>query len=322
MRRARHITDTQYGHLAHIRIDGRLYQKHFPTGTDPIDIRQWIVQQELDHRTGPSGIGAFDFDAARYLTAVSAMRSYADRKRDIDAWVALFTERNRDSITSQEIATALQTWRLTLSASSCNSRRAALQHLWTRLDGKGAKNPVRDVPKFPIPQPAPRALDYATIRKILRKVVTGKDKARLMMLAYTGLPHSIIAQLTPESFNAERKELSVPGRRKGAGTRGRTLPLTPQGVQAVKMMARTDAWGPFPRYHLRWVFHKACDAADVPRARPYDLRHSFGTELYRRSGDPRAVQEMMLHASDAMGKRYTLAAVPERLRKALKGFGK
>jgi integrase len=322
VKHAKHLTPTKYGTLAHIRIGGILYQKHFPTGTDPIDMRAWIVDQEIKHRKGPSALGSFDVDAQKYLLAVSSMRSYSDRKRDIEAWIGIFKDRQRDTITSTEIATALQTWRLTLSASSCNSRRAALQHLFTRLDGKGAKNPVRDVPKFPLPQPAARALDYPTIRKILAKVPKGKDKARLMMLAYTGLPHSIIGQLAPENFDPVAKTLAVPGRRKGTGTRGRTLPLTPQGVQAVKMMISTKAWGPFPRYHLRWVFHQACDAAGVARARPYDLRHSFGTEIYRRSGDPRAVQELMLHASDAMGKRYTLAAVPERLRKAIKGFGR
>lgn len=320
MRRAKYFTATPYGTRASIRIGGKLYQKHFPKGTDPVDLRQWLVQTEMAHRQ-PTTAGAFDTDAARYLTLVTSMTSYADRKRDIEAWVRVFKDRPRSSITAQDIAVELQRWRETLSASSCNSRRAALQHLWTRLDGRGAKNPVRDVPKFPLPSPAPRALDYPTIRKILKQLPTGKDKARLMMIAYVGLPHSIIAQLTPECYHKDAKALSVPGRKKGRGVRGRVLPLTRQGITAVKMMFTTNAWGPIQRYHLRWVFRKACAAADVSLVRPYDLRHSFGTEAYRRSGDAVAVQALMLHASPQMTQRYTLAAVPDRLRKALKNFG-
>jgi len=285
-------------------------------------MRQWLIDTEIAHRKGEEHAGSFRADAVRYLQAVAAMTSYRDRKRDIEAWIEIFADRPRHGITAPAIAAALQTWRTTLSASSCNSRRAALQHLYTRLDGKGAQNPVRDVPKFPTPRPAPRALTYATIRKILKRIPKGPDKARLMMLAYVGLPHGLIAQLVPSDYNARTKTLTVPGRKKGAGTRGRALPLTPYGVQAVAMMRQTNAWGPFPRFHLRWVFHQACDAAGVPRYRPYDLRHSFGTEAYRTSGDIGAVQELMLHASPVMTKRYALAAVPERLRKAIKGFGR
>jgi integrase len=323
MKREKYLTPTPYGTRASIRIDGHLYQKHYPSGTDLVDMRQWIVQTEIAHRKGPSSIaGAFDVDAARYLLAVAAMTSYSDRRRDIEAWIGIFEHRSRGTITSAEIATALQAWRQTLSASSCNSRRAALQHLFTMLDGKDARNPVRAVPKFQLPAPAPRALDYKTIRKILTQIPKGPDKARLSMIAYVGLPHGIIAQLTPDCFNAKEKTLMVPGRKKGRGVRGRALPLTQSGVRAVALMASTKAWGAFPRFHLRRVFSQACAAVGVTVARPYDLRHSFGTELYRTSGDQQAVQFLMLHASPQMTQRYTLAAIPSRAKRAIKGFGR
>lgn len=322
MRRAKHLTPTKYGTVAHIRIDGKLYQKHFPHDADPIDMRQWVVDQELAHRKGPSALGAFDADAVRYLTAVAAMTSYADRARDIFAWIAVFGQRPRAGITSTEIAAQLQTWRKTLSASTCNHRRTALQHMWTRLDGKGAQNPVKDVPRFHEPQPAPRALSYATIRKILKHIPKGPDKARLLLMAHTGLPNAIIAQLARASFNKRAMELAVPGRKKGAGSRARTLPLTPQGAAAMQMMIATKAWGPFSRYHLRRVFRLACEAAGVPIARPYDLRHSFGTEVYRKSGNLDAVQALLLHSSPTLTRRYALAAVDARVRAALKGVGR
>ncbi|MCX6543535.1 MAG: hypothetical protein NTV05_03875 [Acidobacteria bacterium] len=48
-------------------------------------------------------------------------------------------------------------------------------------------------------------------------------------------------RVTAADFNAKRKTLRVPGRRKGKGTPGRTLPLTPQAVAALKLMHRKGA---------------------------------------------------------------------------------
>jgi integrase len=51
--------------------------------------------------------------------------------------------------------------------------------------------------------------------------------------------------------------------------------------------------------------------------RPYDLRHSFGSAVYAATGDLRAAQQLLGHASQRMTDRYTLSAVPERLQFAV-----
>jgi integrase/recombinase XerC len=51
--------------------------------------------------------------------------------------------------------------------------------------------------------------------------------------------------------------------------------------------------------------------------RPYDLRHCFGTAVYTASADLRATQQLLGHASLSTTDRYTLAAVPERLKVAV-----
>jgi integrase len=50
-----------------------------------------------------------------------------------------------------------------------------------------------------------------------------------------------------------------------------------------------------------------------PNCRPYDLRHSFGDELYRVTGDLGAVGEILQHASLETTKRYTARAVSGRV---------
>jgi len=54
-----------------------------------------------------------------------------------------------------------------------------------------------------------------------------------------------------------------------------------------------------------------------PRCHPYDLRHSFGSEMYRQTGDIRAVAELLQHATLDMTKRYTKGAVSERVSDAI-----
>ena len=54
--------------------------------------------------------------------------------------------------------------------------------------------------------------------------------------------------------------------------------------------------------------------------RPYDLRHSYGTAMYRLTGDEHAVQQLLGHAKIEMTHRYTLGGVDARLRAAVAAF--
>ena len=55
----------------------------------------------------------------------------------------------------------------------------------------------------------------------------------------------------------------------------------------------------------------------------YDLRHSYATEMYRRTGDPKATAEMLMHApSSRMMDRYTIAGVEPRLKLAAGAFNR
>lgn len=309
---------------------------------------EWI-QAVKDEHTHPNAkrTGFFDEDARAYLEAVKAMPTFADRKRHIEEWIAVFLHRPRRSITSDEIAAQLHAWRTTsrpvnyarrgqtattattalvLSASAVNHRRTALQHMWTVLDGRAGKNPVRNVPKFREPDPLPRGLPYAAIDKLWKVIGDTPARARLMVLAYIGLPHAQIAQLRPEHCDLAGRAVIVQGRRKGRGTTARLVPLTPQGVRAIGAMFRTKAWGKFHRSWLHKVFRRGCaqvpELAALPNLRPYDLRHSFGSEVYRQSGDIRATQVLMGQSTPQLTHRYTLAAVDQRVAAALKGFGK
>lgn len=338
-----HQTPTKSGTLAHIRIHGVLHQKHFPHGTELIRIKQWLLTTEMRFRGAKSvRTGRFSDDAAVYLEAVKAMPTFTERKAHIDEWIEVFGERQRDSISADDIQAQLHYWKttpreisytrvktdkpkrfatITLSASAINHRRTALQHLYTVLDGRSAPNPVKDVPKFREPDPKARTIRLSTVRALLRAMGRTQSQARAMVIAFTGIPHSQIKTIEPQ--HVDGTSVLVAGRKKGAGTQARVVPLTADGVKAFKAMKRADAWGPFSNSSLRKALRLACKAVDIdPPLTPYDLRHFFGSELYRSSGDIRATQVLMGHSTPALTHRYTIAAVDPRVQAAVASFGK
>lgn len=342
----KYISHTPDGFRAQIRIRGKLHRQRFKKSTETAVIKSWILRTQLKHIDGPvRKTGHFDDDARTYLAAVAAMPTYADRAKHIEEWIAVFGRMRRTDITSDAIRAQLHRWRteprtvlltkrktdksprtrtITLSASAVNKRRTALMHLFTVLDGKSAHNPVKDVPKFREPDALPKGLPYDAIAELWKVMGDTATRARLQVIAYTGIPHASLKQIRPEDVQGDR--VIVRGRQKGAGTVARVVPLTSPGILAFNAMHRNSAWGKFSNSQLRRDFRAAC--AKVPALKSiahtlttYDLRHSFGTEVYRVSGDMRATQVLMGHSSPTLTHRYTLAAVDPRVAEALKNFG-
>jgi integrase len=295
-------------------------------------MRQWREDARVAYRRTPKGPApdppaGFAADAERYLAAVRAMPSYADRARDIAVWVAVLEDRPRASVTATEIATQLAAWARELAASTVNHRRTALMHLWRVLDGRGAANPVRETPKYREPEPEARGLSYDVVCAILDAMPDSASRARLAVMAWTGIPHAQLARITPADVDLERRMVSVRARRKGAGARGRAHPLSDEGVAAFRLLARWDAFGPFSRSSLHKSFRLACGKVELERGislagvRPYDLRHSYGTAVYAATGDIRITQHLLGHARADMTQRYTLGAVDALAVQAVARFG-
>ena len=320
----RGIRPHKYGLIASVRIyqgPGGLKTKVFPPGTSLLLIREWrdtqrATAQVIPRRKPASG---FKADAETYLRAVKGMASYQDRARDIQAWVAVFGQTPRRQITAAAIQAQLAMW--DLSASSLNHRRTALMHLWRVLDGKTAANPVRDVPKRREPEATARGLSYAVIEAIFAAMPDSATKARLKVIAYTGIPHASLGRISRLDVSLEARTVYVPGREKGKGTRGRRLPLTDQGVEAFKALIRWDAFGKFSHSSMYKSFKLARDRVGVDgclkQVSPYWLRHSFASHVYAVTGDIRATQVLLGHSTQALTNRYTLAAVDARLVEAI-----
>lgn len=320
-------------------------RRSFPIETEPAVMQAWradIQHQLSQQRSRRIRAGTFAADAKRYLVAVKGMPTITDRQREIALWVEVFGDRLRQDIHPAEIRAQRDAW-LTERRSSTdarpvaratvNKRLRALSNLYAVLDPRGP-NPVRDVPELSDHPRASRAIDYATIDAVIdampdvtrstkgeKRQAGSKAKARLRVLAYTGWSNKMLASLTPADVDLERGLVRLPPRNKGRGVPGAVVPLLPQAVEALKTFAALQCWGAFSRRSLLYSWQRALKRLNLPPARVYDLRHSFGTALLAASKDEGAAQALMQHADAKTTRGYTGASVPPRLIAARDALG-
>lgn len=163
------------------------------------------------------------------------------------------------------------------------------------------------------------------------------SKIRLRVMAWTGMPQMQLERLQPQHVRLEQAQVYLRPRRKGKGVPGAWVGLLPPAVEALRDFAAANLFGKaFSRPSLARTWTRAIAAtlralgkekdqarltqflACVPEGcRPYDLRHSFLTDAYRRTGDIRATAELAQHADLETTKQYTGGAVSERVAAAI-----
>jgi integrase len=311
--------------------------KRYPPGTAIGEMLAWRTEQELrgkrpelfvDNESTPL---TFAREAREdYLTRekVRTMPTADQRRQHIDEWIVRFGARRRSTITARDIQKELDAMRATMSAGSVNKRRTALMDLWTTLDGRAAANPVKATAPCEEPAPLPRAPELAAVLRILNGLPTKTDygrkcRARLKVIAWTGWPHMIVKQLQrTDAVHWKKGRAFVARRKKGKGARARWLPLLPEAVKSLQEFDKVNAYGDFSNSSLHKRVTAYCEAEDIPRIRPYDLRHFFGTLIATLTNDERAIMELMLVSTPSIIRRYTEAATDPRVQSAVKGIVK
>lgn len=325
-RRLKNIRQWKGKLQAYTEIGGKTYAKTFDPGTSTDTMRAWVKHTRDTHATGRRKTGTFGAEIADYLTRVTGMVSYGQRKAHLELWAAaLGRDRARHGITTADIDRVLNGWILDgFAPRTIRKRRMSFLSMWNTLDGKDAPNPVRTSQCPREPKAEARAIDYATIQRILDAMAPCESKTRLQIMAWTGLPPGMISQIQPADLNLEKKTLRVRPRRKGAGVEARTLQLLPQGVEALRQFDAENGYGPRNPNNLNALFHRACKRCDPPVEgfHAYDLRHSFLTMIYLVKKDLATVARFALHANVAMSQRYTMGAFQAVDRDAADAVGK
>ena len=239
------------------------------------------------------------------------MPTCKQRTAHLTLWAqALGGARARRTITATEIDQVLQEWLLTAAPGTIRKRRTALQSLFVTLDGKLAKNPVKATANPKPPKPEARGLDYLTIARLLAAMPTQQSRrpgavprpalgaVRVAVLAYTGIPPGQLQAVRATDLQLTVGTVRLHGRRKGRGTAPQTLPLTAEGLAAFKAFHAANAYGRFAMEALNRSFKRAAKriGIDPTTVHLYDLRHSFGMEMYRVTRDLATVARFLGHA--------------------------
>lgn len=331
------ITKTPSGYRVWQRVhagpDG-LKSKRFLRTATLAEMKAWREATRVAHRQQPkpaAGRGTLAADIQRYLKLVATMPSLGDRTRDLAAWEAVYGMRPRAKLTRDDYRLVLQEWRLhgrkgqPLAASTVNHRRTALMHLYRVLDGKGAPNPLREIAPFEEPPPEPRDIGIATVKAILARMPKSKTRARVQVLAWTGIRgRSELGPMKPEHVDLKRRICWVPTGKHG---KPRVLVLNAAGERAWREFVALKAWGPYQKDSLRRSFRRAIKRLNIERAkqqleplpltiRVYDLRHTIATALVAAGADLADVQQHLGHTSPRMTRRYA-PYQPEKLKTAI-----
>lgn len=347
-RRLKNIRPWKGKWQAYLEVGGKPLAKSFPRNATVEQMRDWLATQRKQGKPLTSIEGSFGADIAAYLKRITALPTYKQKAAHLELWAqALGRDRPRRTITAAEIDAVMQRWLVTpsrpkkgrpsgpdgLDPQTVQKRRTSLLSLWVKLDGKAAENPVRASERQKTPKAEVRGTDFATIAAILRAMPVYRctlkgqprelnlTRLRVAVLAYTGLPPGILADLTSADVHLRLGVVRVRHRLKGGGVEARTVPLTAQGSAAFKALLDAGGLKPFRVGPVNVAFKRACRRIGLSGLTVYDLRHSFGAEMYRITKDRATVARLMIHAENStQTARYSKAADAEVDRAAVAAF--
>lgn len=299
--------------------------------------------------------GSLASDIPIYLATLPVGRYRDDSKAILQHWagspLGLLA---RTQITRVDVVGQISAWvDAGAAASTCNRRLGRLRKLYQGLDGIDDPNPTDKIKFLAEPKGEPRDIPAHVVDVILDSIpdlgrperfkerpTLSLTKLRLTVMAKTGIPPASLARVQPRDIDWPGARIYLRARRKGKGRAGVWVALLPDAVAALRAFVDAGlcdtSWsnssaGKSWRVGIARAKAAAAktaedtgdrtlaDALDAlpPRCKPYDLRHSFGSEIYRQTGDVLAVSELMQHANLETTKRYTKGAVSARVAAAI-----
>jgi integrase len=304
----------------------------------------------------PVAIGSLADDVPRYLDTLPVGKYRKESTFLLGHWAASpLGAMARASITHLEVAGQISTWLdAGVAPGTVNKRLSRLRKFYAAVDANSNLKPPTDKIEF-LREPEQERRDVPTriIRLILdslpalgrtvrgeKRATVSTTKIRLSVMAWTGIPPASLARIRARDLDFKNGRVYLRRRQKGQGSDAKWITLLPTAVDAFRAFVDAGLIGqPYSNSSIGKTWRVgikratataktyATDSGDQtwldeldnlpPRCRPYDLRHSFGTEMYRRTGDIRAVSELLQHSNLEMTKRYTVGAVSDRVRDAV-----
>jgi integrase/recombinase XerC len=270
----------------------------------PQALQDWFSHLAYERRLAAHTLSAYRRDALELVALAGDRPLAALDAHDIRRFVAALHGRG---LAPKSLARMLSSWR-------------GLFEFLAR-GGKAASNPCAGIRAPRAEKRLPEALspdDAVRLVQIADTSPAGLRDRALFELAYScGLRVSELTGLDLGAVDLVAGEVRVTG--KGAKTRivpvghhaidaikawlAARAPLAAPGETALFLGARGKRLG--AREVQRRVKHRAAAAGIGVSVHPHMLRHSFASHVLQSSGDLRAVQEMLGHASIASTQVYT-----------------
>ncbi|GBD12144.1 Tyrosine recombinase XerC [bacterium HR24] len=197
---------------------------------------------------------------------------------------------------------------------------SALRSFYRFLVARGtvARSPLDGLPLPTAERGAPRALQAAELRRLLREAYASGNilhRAVVVTLAYTGLRAGELCSLHLEDVRLAQRKGELVVRGKGGRVRRVPLPAEARRVLREYLLVRGDVpWrqlfvgqrGPLTPGGVWTIVRTLARRARLEGVTPHTLRHTYATRLLREAGaDLVIVAELMGHRSLATTARYT-----------------
>jgi integrase len=316
---ARGIYADSGGLEVRVTVGGITYSERYPLGTSLDDLKKaWRKLRSLgDTETPRAERGSLIADAKRYLDLIRHLSTAGDRDAHLRAWIALYGNDARTSLTAADVLKARALW-LTqgLAPKTINHRCDTLRNLFHRLDGQRAPTPCDDVPHLHVPRSpihrVPEALMIAIDQELQRRERAGilrdaKTRARYRVLVSTGKRPCEVMRAQPGDVNLTAR-VWVPRDAKGGFTAG--VYLNDDQRAAWQLFIEANAWGQFFHGGFVRVLRSAGWPAGV---RFYQARHNTWIAASERGVDLHDIAAGAGHTDPRMTRKMYVPVLNSRL---------
>jgi len=208
-----------------------------------------------------------------------------------------------------------------LSVAAVRRRLSAIKSFYKFLykEFRRGDNPASDLELPAAKSPLPKPLSEETLARLLRTGIAGQDdfyrlrnRAMFELLYASGLRRAELIGFNVEDVDFERRTIRVIGK----GNKPRVVVFNAAAREAMELYLGRRPRTADPAFfvthdgrrishsHVGKLFRQYALIAQIGKATPHMLRHSFATHLISNGADLLTVQMLLGHESPATTKRY------------------
>jgi len=297
------------------------HEQRFPLDTPHDVLKRFRATQIGQSRTRPATRGgSFVRDCAKALRLLRQRSAIEQLRSHLRPWVTRFPRQSRWTIDRKDVLAAVADWQADgFRPGTIKQRIIALRTVFRTLD---ADDPIacchRTIPTQPTR--LPRGVPPEVVARVAanlyarecrpRRPVPAVWRARLLVLASSGVRPIQLMRTQPEDVDLERRIWIVDSAKGDAGT---IVQLNEDMLAAWRLFIAANAWGPFDSGSYGYALRAAGWPKGIP---PYNVRHETGQALSRAGIELGDIQLHMGHRDLNTTRRSYVPGVAARLRAA------